>query len=504
MQAHQISAQILCAFVVFFASPKAVYSKPNIVFILADDLGYGEAGFNGQKKIATPNLDRMAREGMVFTHHYAGNAVCAPSRAVLMTGRNPGHAVIRDNRDADGIDQMPLPADTPTIATQLKLQGYATGAFGKWGLGSMESSGSPLKQGFDHFVGITSQRHAHSHYPAFIWKNHARFVLRNGESGVPGHAAFPPGRRTDDPAAYTEFTGNDFCSDHFIAGAEGFIANHATAPFFLYYASPLPHVSLQVPEEDLKPYQDSFPEDPPFAPTNPSSYVPNRTPRATYAAMITRLDAEVGRILKALRNAGVERNTLVIFSSDNGPTHNVGGVDTAFFHSAAGLRGLKGSLYEGGVREPTVAYWPGVTPGGVRSKMISGFEDWLPTFAELGGGKLASPHEGESLVPTLQGRDQHRQSSLYREFTGYGHQQSIREGKWKAIRTNMLKAAQENRPPVTELYDMESDPGEERDVAGQFPDMLKTLEEKMTRARVPARDFPLAGADPLKISGKER
>jgi arylsulfatase A len=484
---------LLCAVVVL--SIPSAHARPNIVFILADDLGYGETGFNGQRRIRTPNLDRLAHRGTVLSRHYAGNAVCAPSRAVLMTGRNPGHACVRDNRDVGGGEQTPLPAGTATIATVLRSAGYRTGLFGKWGLGSMDSSGSPLKQGFDVFVGLTSQWQAHSHYPAFIWNNLEKLALRNGPEGVPGHGAFPVGADPQDPSSYTAFTGREFSSDRFVEGAETFIEASAGKPFFLYYASPLPHVSLQAPEKECLDYRGVFPEDPPFTPANPASYVPNRTPRVTYAAMITRLDTEVGRIVSALEKTGVANNTLVVFSSDNGPTHNVGGVDTAFFNSAGGLRGLKGSLYEGGVREPTLVCWPGVVPEGCRNPMLSGFEDWLPTFVELSGAKMDAAYDGESLVPTLHGKDQIRHTPLYREFPGYGHQQAIWQGPWKAIRTGMLARARESGLPVTELYQLTTDPSESQNVAAQFPDVVRELEEKMKAARDPHAAFPLAGVD---------
>jgi arylsulfatase A len=480
-------------------APAHATPPPNIVFILADDLGYGEVGFNGQRKILTPNLDRLAQGGLVLSRHYAGNAVCAPSRAVLMTGRHPGHAPIRDNRDIGQGEQVPLPAGTPTIASLLRSAGYSTGLFGKWGLGAIDSTGSPLNQGFQRFLGLTSQHLAHSHYPAFLWDQDQRRTLQNGENGVPGHAAFPTGANPSDPAAYAAFQGRDFSSNHFVAGAETFIQESAQkhSPFFLYYASPLPHISLQLPEEDLKPYVGKFPEDAPFTPEKPGSYVPNRTPKATYAGMITRLDTEVGRILAALEKAGVASNTLVVFSSDNGPTYELGGVDTTYFESASHFRGRKGSLYEGGLREPTVVYWPGVVPAGTRSLFPSGFEDWLPTFAEITGSSQTPETDGESLLPTFRGSPQTRRSPIYREFGSYGHQQALWEGPWKAIRTDMLDAAKRSEPPQTQLYNLESDPSESQDLAAQFPDLVRDLESKMAAARTPHPEFPVAGLDPL-------
>lgn len=471
-------------------------SRPNIVFILADDLGYGEVGFNGQSIIRTPNVDRLAREGMILTRHYCGSPVCAPSRTVLMTGRNPGHATTRDNGDVGDREQFPLPAGITTLPALLKSAGYATGAFGKWGMGGFDSTGNPLKQGFDRFLGVTSQWVAHSHYPPFIQDDGVKIPLDNGPEGVPGHGVFPADADPQDPKAYAPFIGKDFLSERTIVGAEAFIAKHKARPFFLYYASPLPHVALQVPAEELKQYEGVITEVAPYAPRK-GGYSPNRTPRTTYAAMISRLDREVGRILTALEQAGVADNTLIVFTGDNGATHDAGGADTKYFASSGGLRGAKGSLHEGGLREPTVVRWPTGIKAGTRSHRISGFEDWLATFTEMAG--VTYPRDAgigsESLLPALKGVDAPRTAPLYREFPGYGSQQAIWDGKWKAIRTEMAKAARAKAPIVTQLYDLEADPNETTDLAAKFPDIVKGLEAKMTAARVPSADFPLIGVD---------
>ena len=481
-----------------FCSGLFAESRPNIVFILADDLGYGEVGYNGQKIIRTPNVDRLAREGMILTRHYAGNAVCSPSRVVLMTGNNPGRATTRDNKDVGDREQYPLPAGAMTLPATLKAAGYATGAFGKWGMGSFESTGNPLKQGFDRFLGVTSQWVAHSHYPPYIQDDGVKVPLANGPDGTPGHANFPADADPQDPKAYAPFIGKDFSSDRTIAGAEAFIAAHKDKPFFLYYASPLPHVALQVPAEELKQYEGVIKEDAPYAPQK-GGYSPNRTPRTTYAAMISRLDKEVGRILAALEKAGVADNTIIVFTGDNGATHDAGGVDTKYFNSVGGLKGLKGSLHEGGIREPTVVRWPAGIKAGTRSNRISGFEDWFATFAELAGSKLQREQgwSSESLVTALKGTDAPRAAPLYREFPGYGAQQAIWDGKWKAIRTEMAKKAQAKAPVVTQLYDLDADPNETTDLAAKFPDIVKELEAKMAAARVPNPDFPLPGVDPM-------
>lgn len=478
--------------------------RPNIVFILADDLGQGEVGFHGQRKILTPHIDRIAREGVILSHHYSGNAVCAPSRSVLLTGLNPGHAHARDNRDVGNREQIPLPANARTIAHTLQAAGYATGAFGKWGLGGFDSTGNPLKQGFGRFLGLTSQWVAHSHYPKAIWDDGREVLLDNGPEGVPGHARFPEGANPNDPAAYAAFQGKDFLGDRIIRGAEEFIAKHAGGNFFLYYASTLPHVSLQVPEADLSKYAGKFPEDPPFTPSQPGSYVPNRTPRATYAAMITRLDTEVGRILSALEKAGVAENTLLVFSSDNGATHDAGGVQTNFFESVGALRGRKGSLHEGGVRVPTAVRWPRACPPGRNSTRVCGFEDWLATFAEAAGTPAPEVHDGESLLPLIRGKDAPRSGPLYREFAGYGAQQAIWVEHWKAIRTEMAKALREGHPPQTQLYDLAADPGETTDLASKHPQKVRELETLMAASRVPHADFPLPGVDPMQAKPKPK
>ena len=425
-----------------FCASLCAESRPNIVFILADDLGYGEVGYNGQKIIRTPNVDRLAREGMILTRHYCGNAVCAPSRTVLMTGRNPGHATARDNGDVGDREQFPLPTGITTLPATLKSAGYATAAFGKWGMGGFDSTGSPLKQGFDRFLGVTSQWVAHSHYPPFIQDNGVKIPLDNGPDGVPGHGVFPADADPQDPKAYAPFIGKDFLSERTIVGAEAFIAANKGKPFFLYYASPLPHVALQVPAEELKQYEGVIKEDAPYAPQK-GGYSPNRTPRTTYAAMISRLDKEVGRILAALEKAGT------------------------------------------------------------RSNCISGFEDWLLTFAELAGVKMerTAAIASESLVPAFKGTDAPRSAPLYREFPGYGSQQAIWDGKWKAIRTDMNKKVQAKTPIVTQLYDLDADPNETTDLAAKFPEIVKELEAKMTAARVPNPDFPLPGVEPMPANG---
>lgn len=474
-------------------SAETTRRPPNIVFILADDLGYGELGCFGQTKIRTPNIDRLAAEGMKFTQHYAGNAVCAPSRCVLMTGLHPGHAPVRDNREAKPEGQTPIPAATVTIAELLKGAGYATGAFGKWGLGPVGSEGDPLKQGFDRFYGFNCQRNAHNYYAAYVYDDNRRAPLNNPDMLRGEH--WLRGKLTDevdpnDPAAYAMFSGQDYAPDLMDAEAIKFIKSHKDQPFFCYIPTSVPHLALQVPADSLAEYEGKWP-DPPY--TGGKGYLPNRTPRATYAAMITRMDGDIGRIMDLLKQLGLDDNTLVIFTSDNGPTYNrLGGSDSEFFNSAAGFKGLKGSLYEGGIRVPLVARWPGHIPAGTVSDRVTGFEDWLPTLLEAAGvkDKIPAHVDGISFLPTLLGRDQPARPFIYREFAGYGGQQFVRVGDWKAIRQRLARGK-----VVTELYNLADDPGEQHDLAAEQPDRLAEMEKIMRREHTPSAMFPLKALD---------
>jgi len=463
---------------------------PNIVLILADDLGYAELGCYGQEKINTPHLDRMAAEGMRFTQHYCGNAVCAPSRCVLMTGKHPGHAYVRNNRRARlpaelrerrGLTfagQEPIPAAEVTIAEMLKGKGYATGAVGKWGLGHFGTSGDPNRQGFDLFFGYNCQAHAHSYYPAHLWRNGRKVMLEN-DPPVPGHAGLAPDADPNDPASYAPFKGTDYAPDRMIEEALAFIRENKDGPFFLYVPSPIPHVALHIPDEELKPYLGRW-EEKPFTRDGGYGYTPHQTPRAAYAAMISRLDSDVGRIMALLKGLGLDENTLVMFSSDNGTTHLEKEVDYEFFESVGPLRGLKGSLYEGGIRVPMIARWPGRIEPGTTTDHISAFWDVMPTLAEIAGTTPPADTDGISFVPTLLGRpdEQEQHDHLYWEFAGYGGQQAVRMGKWKGVRQNILR--RNNPEPLKiELYNLESDIGESRDVAAEYPDVVARIEKVM-------------------------
>jgi arylsulfatase len=389
---------------------------PNVVFILADDLGWGELGCYGQAKIRTPRLDGLAAEGLRFTAAYSGSAVCAPSRCTLMTGLHGGRAHVRSNREIKPEGQEPLPGAVVTLPELLKSRGYATGAFGKWGLGGPDSEGAPLRQGFDRFYGYNCQRVAHSYYPTYLWSDDRKVEL-------PGN----DGR-----------TGTQYSHDLIEAEALKWIRERKGGPFFAYLPFTIPHVAMQVPEDSLDEYQGKW-EDPPY--TGGAGYTPHPQPRAAHAAMITRLDRSVGRVLDLLRELGLEKNTLVISTSDNGSIDRVGGHDLAFFAGNGAFRGQKGTLYEGGIRVPFLARWTGrIAPGGT-SDLPAAFDDVLPTLAELAGAAPPAGVTGVSLAPTLLGKEgQKKREALYWEYQGGGGWQGVRKGNWKAVREGVAMA----------------------------------------------------------------
>ncbi len=482
---------------------------PNIILILADDLGYNEVGAYGQKKIRTPNIDRLAREGVRMTDHYSGSPVCAPSRAVLLTGLHTGHAYIRDNdemgdrgdvwRDLSLEGQRPLPAGTVTIASMLKRAGYATAAVGKWGLGGPASTGEPTRLGFDLFFGFLCQRIAHNHYPPYLWRSRTTgFMARSRGEVVPpdaGHETVAVKVPLDNPviypheklpadkdpnalASYERYSGKQYALDLMGEEARAFVRDNRNRPFFLYFAPTIPHAALQVPEDSLAEYAGAFPETPY---PGDKGYLPHRAPRAAYAAMITRLDREVGRLAQLVHDLGLDRDTLIIFTSDNGPTFN-GGTDSAFFESASPLRGLKTMTYEGGIRVPMVARWPGRIPAGIVSTHASAFEDYLPTLAAVAGVAPPAGTDGVSMLAALEGRAsaQRPRVYLYWEFQG---KQAVRIGTWKGIRN----AADGE----FELYDLATDSGEQRNLASTRTDIVSRIETIMRSARTESVLFPL-------------
>ena len=466
--------------------------QPNIVFFLADDLGYGDLGSFGQEKIKTPRLDQLAKDGMRLMHHYSGNAVCAPSRCVLMTGMHPGHALVRDNKQVKPQSQYPLPEGTITLPKLLQEHGYATGAFGKWGLGGDDTTGEPMKQFIDRFYGYYCQGVAHNYYPTFLWDNSTRQPLDNEPFAA--NQKLPEGADPHDPKTYERYSGKQFAPDLIAEEALKFVKAHKDEPFFLYFPTTIPHLALQVPQDGLDEYKGAFPEDPPYP--GGKGYLPHRTPRAAYAAMVSRLDSYAGRIVDLITELGLDENTIFVFTSDNGPLDNrFGGTDTDFFNSKRNLRGFKGSLYEGGVRMPTFVRWKGKIEPGTMSYRVTGFEDWLPTLLDLVGlGKEIPPGlDGISFKPALEGRAMTPRPFLYREFPSYGGQQSVRVGEWKAIKQGLAKG-----PAEIELYNLRLDESESNNIAASNPDIVAKLAAIMEKEHVLNKDFPIKGlGDPV-------
>ncbi len=452
--------------------PKAA-SRPNIIFFLCDDLGSGDLSCLGSHDIQTPNIDALFARGTQLSRHWAGNAVCAPSRCVLMTGKHPGHAAVRSNREVKPEGQAPMPAGTVTLAHLLNDAGYATGGFGKWGLGSPGSESDPAACGFGTFFGYNCQREAHSFYPDHLWDGRTRI----------------------------ELDGQTYSADLIAERQLAFIKAHAAEPFFLYVPTTVPHLALQVPpdEPSRRDYEKHFGDEEPYL--GGKGYVPCQRPLATYAAMITRMDREVGRIVRQLDDLGLTDDTIFVFSSDNGATGpGTGGIDTSRLKSNGLLRDWKGSAYEGGLRVPTVAVWPGHITAGKVIDAPTGFEDWLPTLLDLAGlhDRIPGDVDGVSLAAALEGQaaaPQHR--ILYRELTERQWQTVLDAGgRWKAIRRgkgNRKNPAAATHP--TELYDLVADPGETRDVAAEHPDVVKRLEAILDREHVPHPDWPLPFAD---------
>jgi len=455
---------------------------PNIIYIYADDLGYGELGCYGQQKIKTPNLDRMASEGMRFTQHYTGTPVCAPARAMLMTGKHGGHAVIRGNYELGGFQdtaergQMPLPKDQLTIAGLLKQKGYATALVGKWGMGMNNTEGSPLQHGFDYYYGYLDQKQAHNFYPSHLWENDKWDTLHQPWLNV--HRRLNPATATTDSFNY--FKGKEYAPARMTEKALAFIDRSKDRPFFLYLPYTLPHVSLQAPDDYVKKYIGQFDEKPYYG---QNGYTSTPYPLSTYAAMITFLDDQAGIILQKIKELGLDENTIILFSSDNGPSY-AGGVDTKFFNSTDDLRGLKMDLYEGGIRMPFIARWPGKIKAGSTSDLVSAQYDLFATIAELTHQKVSNT-DGISFLPELTGnkRKQAVHEFLYFEYPEKGGQIAIRLGDWKGVRSNLKK---DPKAPW-ELYNLKTDRGETINVASRHPEMLKKLDAIVSREHQPTQ-----------------
>jgi len=457
----------------------AVAQKPNIIYILADDLGYGDLGCYGQKRFQTPNLDRMAREGMLFTQHYAGCTVCAPSRCSLMTGLTTGHTAIRGNKGWKPEGEWPMPAASITVAEMLKSVGYATGCFGKWGLGFVGTEGDPNNQGFDQFYGFNSQSLAHNYFPGHLWENQSKIVLA-GNSGEKFEEYAP-----------------ELIHNH----ALQFIENNKDHPFFLYYASTIPHAELMTPEKNLKEFRGKFLPEKSYKGVDPGQkgfregpYGSQPEVHAAFAAMVTLLDKQVGELLNKLKELGLDKNTIVIFSSDNGP-HIEGGADPEYFDSNGPLRGYKRDLYEGGIREPMIVRWPGRIQSGSKSKHISAFWDVMPTFAALTGAKTPANIDGISFLPTLLAqKNQEQHEYMYWEFHELGGRQAVRKGNWKLVRYQVIEAAK----TTTELYDLSVDLSEKTNVAANHPEIVNELLKIMKEARIPSDVFTFESKTVIK------
>lgn len=491
-----MKVSIICFFAFLLALNAFAADKPNIVYILADDLGYGELGCYGQEKIETPNIDALAASGIRFTQHYSGSPVCAPSRCMLLTGKHPGHAYIRGNDEwgerGDTWDfgmavedptlegQRPLPEGTRTVGSLLQSVGYKTALVGKWGLGAPLTHSIPTKKGFDFFYGYNCQRQAHTLYPKHLWRNEEKHWLNN-ELVVPG-TKLPEGSDPNDSASYAKYRLNDYAPELMLDEALGFVRSNQKEPFFLYFASPLSHVPLQAPERWVEHYQKKLGPEEPYL--GDKGYFPNRTPRATYAAMVSYLDEQVGDIVKELKALGLFENTLIIFSSDNGPTYN-GGSDSPYFDSAAPFQSeygrAKGFSTEGGIRVPMIASWKGMIQGGRTSQHVSAFWDVLPTLCEVSGAPIPSDTDGLSFLPTLLESTQPAHEFLYWEFPSYQGQQAVRMGDWKALRKDIFKGNM-----ALELYNLKTDPREQFDVAGRHPELVARIEAIMKREHEPA------------------
>jgi arylsulfatase A-like enzyme len=471
--------------------------KPNMIFILADDLGYGDLGCYGQEKIETPNIDAIAKRGIKFSQFYSGAPVCAPARCVLMTGLHSGHAYIRGNdewgergdvwdyakmvEDPNLEGQRPIPPGTQTIGRLLQNNGYKTAIVGKWGLGGPLTEGIPNKHGFDFFYGYNCQRQAHTFFPKHLWKNTEKVPLEN-ELVVP-RTPLEEGADPLDPKSYTKFWLNQYSPDLMFNEITHFVEENKNNPFFLYWATPIPHVPLQAPQRWVDYYVKKLGDEKPYL--GDRGYFPHRYPHAAYAAMISYLDEQVGHLVNQLKNLNLYNNTVIFFSSDNGPTY-AGGSDSGYFDSAKPFsseagRG-KGTVFEGGIRIPLVAAWPGKIQPGSKTDHISAFCDVLPTLCEITGSPIPLDIDGISFLPSLLEKDQQsKHQFLYWEFPASGGQQAVRMGKWKAIRRNLMKGNLD-----IELYDLENDIREEHNVAAKYPEIVEKIAQIMKNQHVEA------------------
>lgn len=449
---------------------------PNIILMIADDAGYGDFGCYGQDKFITPNIDRMAAEGILFTQHYAGSTVCAPSRSSLMTGQHTGHTYIRGNKGVKPEGQYPLPDSIVILPELLKKAGYITGGFGKWGLGGPGTDGDPVNQGFDYWFGYNCQSLAHNYYPDYLWSNRDTVRLDGNFNGGTEQYSF----------------------DIIHKKALEFIENNKDATFFLFLPYTIPHAELLVPDDSLfRKYQGVF-EETPYQGTDDGPryrkgpYSSQESPRAAFAAMMERLDRSAGDIMDKLDELKISEQTLFVFTSDNGP-HLEGGADPDFFNSNGIYRGYKRDLYEGGIRVPFIVRWPEVIPGGIKTGHISAFWDLLPTFCEAAGIPYPEYIDGISFLPVLeQSGQQIKHTYLYWEFHEQGGKQAVRMGQWKGVRFNV----KENPMGPVELYNLLEDPEEIHNVSVNHPTITREIERIMMEAHSPSEVFPFGQKDP--------
>jgi arylsulfatase A len=439
--------------------------KPNIILIVADDLGYGDIGCYGQQKIETPNIDQLAKEGLKFNQFYAGTTVCAPSRTSLMTGLHTGHTPVRGNKGMEPEGQTPLPDSTVTFVNRLQSAGYATAAFGKWAMGFITTTGDPQKKGFDKFYGYNCQSLAHNYYPDHLWNNHERIDL-------PGNLKYD----------------SVYSADLIHQQAMNFLKEDHIKPFFLYLPYTLPHADVFVPHDDVYNYYvKKFNEKPAAIPKDDNKdhhYDPY--PHAAFAAMVARLDKYVGEIMKLLKEKGIEENTLLIFTSDNGPHRERGG-DPDFFNSNGIFKGIKRDLYEGGIRVPFIAYWKGVIKEAKINDTPFAFWDIYPTFLEMAKLPTDKNIDGISMLPALHGKIEGQSRYLYWEFHEGGGKQAVRFLHWKAVRLNVNTIPD---PPI-ELYNLKTDPPEKNNLASKLPDIVKQMDLLMKESHVANKDWPL-------------
>lgn len=489
-------------------------SKPNIIYILADDMGYGELGVYGQQLIETPNIDALAKSGMIFTQHYTSAPVCAPARYMLLTGKHAGHAYIRGNdewaergpvwdyrkmvEDYTLEGQRPIPSDTKLLPSYLKQMGYATGMAGKWGLGAPHTESIPTKMGFDYFFGYNCQRQAHTYYPVHLYENEERYYL--GNDTIAPNTKLAEGADPNNPASYAKYNLKTYAPTVMFDKMINFLDQNKEQPFFFYWATPIPHNAIQAPQRWVDYYVKKFGQEEPYL--GQKGYFPHQHPHAGYAAMISYLDENVGKLVEYLRKNKLYDNTLILFSSDNGVTFS-GGTDGLYFNSSGPFDEVhgkaKGFVYEGGIRVPMIASWPGHIAKGSTTDLISVQYDVLATLADLLGFEKPADSDGISFLPTLLGKDQqHKHDFLFWEFPEYGGQVAIRMGDWKVVRQHL----KDDAAPTLELYNLVTDPNEKKNVAAEHPEIIQKAAEIFAREhqnaaterfRIPAIENGLLG-----------